>query len=262
MNRTFATILIGLSAVAVAQQARLAFQAKDGSMKLGPIGTFILRQKGTTLSFTGKGDGLTGSWKDLEIRASTISGTAEKAGAGYDLRTADATGGVTTTFTKGSGSFVCTSSALAYRSGQTQDDVKLTGAVTVVNTDPAIQRTLEMRGTSADLVVLGAQKQLSSATVGGPVKLTLRQAARLGKAATKIDASGDRMTYKAGTGKTGTMILTGNVKMSGEGDTFSGDGEAAQAIVEFDASGLVDSVELSGTPTVTRLNPKKGGGQA
>jgi len=262
MNRTLCTLSIALVTVAMAQQARLAFQAKDGSMKLGPIGTFSIRQKGDTLSFTGKGPGLTGTWKDLEINAPAISGSAAKVAAGYDLRSADATGGVTTTFKKGTGSFVCDSSTLSYRSGQSQDDVKLTGAVTVTNNDPSIQGTVEMKGSSADLVVTGAQKQLSSATVGGPVKLNLRQAAKAGKAATKIDASGDRMTYKAGTGKGGTMVLIGNVKMSGEGDTFSGDGEAAQATVEFDANGLVDSVELTGAPTVTRLVPKKGGGQA
>lgn len=252
--------ILGLGALVVAQEARTAFKSKDGSLTLAPIGQFRISQKPGQIAFSGKGKGLTTVYNDLSVRADALQGVASRSGSVVTLKTMQTQGPTTSVFTNADGKVTCLSQALGYTKG-TPDQIDLSGAVTIENSEAKVARSTKMSGQEGTVWIDGTKKgrdQMRKAVLNGPVKIELRQAAVGGKGATKIDASGSRLDYLA-TATGAQMTLKGSVKIAGDGDTFSGTGEANEVVVRFNAAGEVEEVEMLGEPATTLLNQKGGG---
>jgi lipopolysaccharide export system protein LptA len=249
-----------LLATAWAQEARTAFRSKDGSLTLAPIGQFRVTQRPGQLVFAGKGPGLTATYNEYTLQAGEMNGTAAREGDKVDLRKMQTVGRTQGRFTNAEGRVETLSDQVTYTRG-TPSQVELAGDTTITNVETRLSRTTKMMGKQAVLALDEAKKgrdQLRKATVAGSVRIELRQAATTGRGATKIDASGDRLAYEAK--EAGAELrLTGNVKISGDGDAFSGSGEASVVIVRFDAAGQVQEVEMAGEPASTVLNRRGGG---
>jgi lipopolysaccharide export system protein LptA len=252
--------LAGAWAAAWAQEARTAFRSKDGSLTLAPIGQFRITQRPGELVFVGKGPGLTATYNEYSLQAGEMSGTAARQGNKVDLRKMQTVGRTQGRLANADGRVETVSDQLTYTRG-TLSQVELAGDTTITNVETKLSRTTRMFGKQAVLSLDEARKgrdQLRKATVAGPVRIELRQAAIANRGATKIDAKGDRLTYEAS--EAGAELrLTGNVKIVGDGDAFSGSGEASVLIVRFDATGEIHEVEMAGEPASTTLNRRGGG---
>ena len=187
---------------------------------------------------------------------------------GYTLQNATLSGGVEATATRPSSDAQGTQQTInvtgenAEYAG-TQNKLHLTGGVHVKNVDPAVQRTLDATGATAD-VILGSPKEKSgvkSAVLDGNVVLDMsgvREQAENGAAAKtpfKLHGTADHVAFDQ---TALTVTLTGNVNLTGDEASQIGTiSNVSEEVIHLNADWSVASVDFTGNPGKTVY---KGGG--
>jgi hypothetical protein len=214
----------------------------------GPLYTFVLRG---SVVVDDKGQGLKMVAQQVTLDAVPTKADAKKS----EVRKAVATGGVqvtkTVTTPRGGRMTKMSGSKGDYRNRGNDGLLNMAGPVTITNLDSGNQQSLVATGKTAVAIVepktTGKRNALRTATLTGPVKLTIVQAPVGGKKGSTIVATGNRMVLD-NVSTPPTITLSGNVEMQGRGPgSFGTMSSVSKAVLTLNDNGEWTSFSTEGS---------------
>lgn len=212
----------------------------------------------------------------IQLEASMIVGQVLiSGGSAFDLREADLTGGVTTTVERDSGLAgskapqTTTINASSAHFDAQKSTVSSLGAISFINVDPPLSRTLKATGSKGTITLSESPKAnngVSKAVIEGPVTIEMRgvrdekneKTGKVGKVPYLVTGRGARMVYDA---TLRTVTLTGDVRIDGDDPVLGGDLRATKAVLTMDGKGEIVSVDFEGPGETILRDKSKGGGR-
>lgn len=243
MKRSLSLWILALAAMAL-PQGRVTFQDSGGNMSLRGFRDFQIRNSGSEVRFSGAGSAIEGRWtqQGVTVTGRRAEGVAVRAGKRLNIRSLTISGGATLD-SQGQGGFA-TGTAERFSASFQGPRTNVTAPVAFRLQEsrpaqPAQQMTIAGARGTATL----EKGEVRAANVAGPVTLTLVQVDR--GVTTRFTATGAALTAQLGsTG--GTVVLTGNVRVTGDGDVFSGEANVRKATVRLGPNRKPVGVDLEG----------------
>lgn len=260
--------VVALTAAGLAVQSNAKFADKANNMTLDNFSSWSSSFTKEGMKFNVAGNPLRAAWKQqgMQITAKKLSGFAAKGLAGrYSLSEGTTSGDVHAVFTRASGApttgatqtVAVDSETMRFNAGATASRVDIPGALTLLNQDPGLGRSMKMTGSSGiiTLPAAGGTKSILTADLDGPVRIDLKDS--------EVESGVRREYTVVGTankmvldnrGAQPVVTMSGNVKIDGNHPVlFAEISNVQQAVLTLNASFEPVSIDISGTPASTRL---------
>ncbi|MBS1723965.1 MAG: hypothetical protein JSS66_13550 [Armatimonadetes bacterium] len=272
MRKTLTLLGVAAAAILLAVQSKpqLADKAQKFAMWFAEASTEF-PDKDTTV-FEATGNPVHGYSRDqnLEFSSLSMNGTLHKAkGGALLLRKGTMTGNVSVTVTDQNGTSKFTSAKASIEDDGETADVVVPGAFTFTSqhTGDTGRRDLTLTGTQATFklksLAVKDENPLVSATVSGPVKVTVTQVDAKGKQ-TLYTLTGADLTMRA-EGDDKVVSITGGVHVTSEGEAdaehsgFLGTMDVSAATITMDKDHKIKKISTKGNPGTGSIRDKDGG---
>jgi lipopolysaccharide export system protein LptA len=256
----FPMLGLGLVSVALAAQSNSYFRDHAGNMEVKNLSRWRVTQSREGVHFEGWGSPFIGIWKTqgLNLSAAKIladaSGTPQK---GLRLQSATVSGDVVATTLQQNGSTKLQTEVLKIYGGAQATRFEAPGALTITSTDSSRSRNFVSKASSGTVLVpVTGGNGFSTADLAGPVTFTATE--RVEGGTSNLNGRADKVTID-NTGAQPKIVMTGNVKITGDHPTIWADiDNASEATIILDKNFEIQEVIIGGDPV--RLEARKGGG--
>lgn len=213
---------------------QLTFREFSIENRPGPVYHFELTNPGGMVHAISKKQQIEFFAPRMEVDAASMKGK----GADY-IRSATATGGIRTIRTGAGGRAEMTGSVAKYAATDGKATLTIGGPVKMTNSSPGGQGFVAT-GSSlvADLGNANSRMTFQTATLNGPVHLTIKRAASAGQQVTDLRISAHKMVLDQAT-KPATITLSGGVNGSGFASGMSVDSALSRVVLTLNDSGEV-----------------------
>lgn len=251
---------LGVTAAALALQSNTVFRDRAGNMEVRNLSRWRAQSSREGVRFEGWGSPFTGVWKDQGLNITAAQIVAEAAGTpqrGLRLKSATVSGNVVATTQQQSGSTKLQTETLRIYGGAQATRFEAPGALTITSTDPSRGRNFVSKASSGNVLVpISGGNGFSTADLAGPVTFTATERVEAGT--TNLNGRADKVLID-NTGAQPKIVMTGNVKITGDHPTLWADiDNASQATIILDKNFEIQEVIVGGDPV--RLTTGKGGG--
>lgn len=238
MKKTLIAFLMALLALSAAQDNTVTDAKRGFVLRFreflfrqlpGGIYRFNLKSPGSKVYVASKQQGI-----ELYAPVIDVDALALKSREVNTVKTATATGGIRAIRTALDGRSDITGKTGKYAMARDGGTLKVAGPVRIINFSRKDQRTLDATGSSL-VVNLNGEGAMNDATLEGPVSIKVRQPARGGREAGYMTVTGQRMVL-AQTTKSGTVTITGNVRMNGVSGGFTFDNVFKRLVLVLDSN--------------------------
>lgn len=253
MKRTILFCVMSLAATTFAQRVHFEdtthgfiIDAKDFSIlnPQGPVYHFTLSAPDKVHAVS-KSQGIEFFAPKLAVDAVSVKKKGGKANEANAIRNASATGGVRAISTGKSGRSEITGPAAKYTAkGESGGTLVVTGPVKLSNFS-AQRQSFVATGSSLNAELgAGATNNLRSATLNGPVHLTIHKPGVGGQAGTDANVTAQRMVYEQ-TGGSATIKLSGGVKSTGLYGGANVIGGTSEVVLSLNEKGEITKISGS-----------------